>query len=119
MEVFSVEADATEAIVAFGEVSAQDEIGAVAAAFGAYAISAVGHRGAVHAMNRVVAQFALGAVCALIAVLALAAEGTVCAASTFFTAIADGVDGLGREVFRQEVELLKKFSAVHVYDPCG
>ena len=55
MKVFSVEADAAKAIVAFREVSTQDDIGTVAAAFGLDAISAVGHGGAAYTMYSVVA----------------------------------------------------------------
>jgi len=74
VKIFFVEADATKAIVTFGEVSTQDDISAVAAAFGLHAISAVGHGGTVCAMHRVVAQTASGAVRAAVAVFTLAAE---------------------------------------------
>jgi hypothetical protein len=55
MKVFLVQAHAAKAIVALREVSTQDDIGTVAAAFGLDAISAVGHGGAVQAVHGVVA----------------------------------------------------------------
>jgi len=47
VKVLFVEADATKTIVTFREVATQNNIGAVAAAFGLHAISTVGHGGTV------------------------------------------------------------------------
>ena len=117
MKVLLFEADAAEAIVTFREVSTQDEVSAVAAAFGLDAISAVRHGSAVCAVHGVVAQPASRAVRAPIAVLALVAEHAVRATSAFFTGIADGVSGLRRELLRQAAQLLQKPMAVNLCNP--
>jgi hypothetical protein len=113
VKIFFVQANATKAIVAFREVSTQDEISAVAAAFGLDAISTVGHRGTVCAMHGVVAQFALDAVRASVAVFTPAAEHAVRATSAFFACIADGICRLRCEFLRQAAKPFKKSSAVN------
>jgi len=114
VKILFVQPNATKAIIAFREVSTQDEISTVAAAFGLHAIGAVGHGGAVCAVHGVVAQPAPCTVRTLVAVFALAAEHAVRAAGTFFTGIANGVCRYRCELLPQAAKLLQKSSAVYM-----